>query len=246
MSAAFIRRDLQPLLRFAAPGYGLLLILALAAFWPGYVAVPKRELGFWVHFHAIAATLWLLLLITQPVLIATGRSIPHRVLGRAAVPLGIAVIAGFIGLTHQQLAAASAQEFPVQAYFAYVRLVLVALFATCFALGVMHRRDPARHARYMFCSGLAAIDPVVHRLLARALDNADLNYQLYTFGLACIALLALIIAERRASAGRRVFPAVMAAIIIGTLPLTLNFYEWKPVWSAWKDVVARFAALPIP
>jgi hypothetical protein len=239
-------RELTTLLRAAPPGYALLLVLAAVAFWPGYLAVPKRQLGVWVHYHAVTATSWMALLIVQPYLAARGRYRLHRVLGRASLVLATAVLVGFLGLAHAQLVAASAAEFGVQAYFAYVRLVIVAAFAGCYALGVFYRRNTALHARFMFCTGLSVFDPIFHRLAARALHYTDHNYQLFTFGLIAAVLLALIISERRATAGRHVFPAVLAAYVIGGLPLAFDFYKWRPVWTAWKSAVAWFAALPIP
>jgi hypothetical protein len=234
------------LLRLATPGYALLLFLAGVAFWPGYLAVPKRQLGWWVHYHAITATAWMLLLIVQPRLASRRRYAAHRVLGRASLAIAAAVVVGFLGLAHAQLTGASAAEFGVQAYFGYVRLVIVAMFVGCYALGVRHRRSTPLHARYMFCTGLSVFDPIFHRLAARALHYTDHNYQLFTFGLVAAVLLGLIVVERRATAGRHVFPAVLAAYVVAGIPLAFNFYTWGPVWTAWKSAVRWFAALPIP
>lgn len=232
--------------RVATPGYSLLLVFALAAFWPGYLGLPKRQLGFWVHYHAATATLWMLVLIIQPRLAARGRYREHRAVGRASLALAAAVLVGFAGLAHAELVRVSPAEFGVQAYFGYVRLVIVAAFAGCYLLGIVHRHNTALHARYMFCTGLSVIDPIFHRLAARVLRYADHNYQLFTFGLVAAVLLMLIAAERRSPAGRHVFPAVLAFYVVGGLPLALDFYTWGPVWTAWKSAVGWFAALPIP
>jgi hypothetical protein len=232
--------------RVATPGYALLLVLALAAFWPGYLALPKRQLGFWVHYHATTATLWMLVLIIQPYLAASGRYRVHRAVGRASLVLAAAVLVGFAGLAHAELVGISPADFGVQAYFGYVRLVIVAAFAGCYVLGVVHRHNTPLHARYMFCTGLSVIDPIFHRLAARLLHYTDHNYQLFTFGLVAAVLLMLIAAERRATTGRQVFPAVLSFYVVGGLPLAFDFYTWGPVWTAWKSAVAGFAALPIP
>lgn len=231
-------------LLLAAPGYALLLLLAVVAFWPGYVAVPKGTLGGWVHFHAITATLWMLLLIAQPLAIRKGGYELHRRLGQLSPALALAVVAGFIGLTHSQLHGKTGSEFAVDAYFGYVRMVIVGLFIATYVLGWRNRRSPPVHARYMMCTGLSVIDPIFHRIAARAMDFTDHNYQILTFGIVYAILAAFILAERKATTGRHVFPAVLTAYVLGGLPLLLDFYAWGPVWSAWKSAVAWFAQLP--
>jgi hypothetical protein len=233
-------------LLLAAPGYGILLLLAALAFWPGYLAVPKRELGGWVHFHAATATLWMLLLVAQPLAIRRGHYALHRRLGRLSPLLALFVVAGFVGLAHSQLQGKTGSEFATDAYFGYVRLVIVTLFVVTYVLGWLNRRSPQIHARYMICTGLSVIDPIFHRIAARLTGFADHNYQILTFGIVFAVLIALIVAERKATTGRHVFPAVLAAYFVCGLPLFLDFYEWTPVWTAWKAAVASFARLPIP
>ena len=59
-------------------------------------------------------------------------------------------------------------------------------------------------------------------------------------------LLALIVSDRRAGAGNYVYPLVLAAFVIGGLPLALDFHTWGWPWQEWKALAASFAALPIP
>lgn len=231
-------------LLLAAPGYALLLLLAVVAFWPGYLAVPKITLGGWVHFHAFTATLWMLFLVAQPLAIRNGHYELHRRIGKLSPALAIAVVAGFVGLAHSQLQGKTGSDFAIDAYFGYVRLVIVSLFIATYVLGWRNRRNPPVHARYMICTGLSVIDPIFHRIVARAMDFTDHNYQILTFGIVYAILAAFIVAERRATTGRHVFPAVLAAYVVGGLPLLLDFYEWGPVWAAWKSAVAWFAQLP--
>lgn len=55
--------------KWASAAYALLFALALVAFWPGYLAAPKAEMSAWMHLHAITATLWIFMLIAQPLAI---------------------------------------------------------------------------------------------------------------------------------------------------------------------------------
>ncbi|MEO5694579.1 MAG: hypothetical protein ABIQ72_15725 [Usitatibacter sp.] len=238
-----VLRGLQ--LRGASLAYAALLGLAMVAFWPGYLVKPAAASG-WTHFHAITATLWLLLLIAQPIAIYAGRRELHRQLGRYSPALALLMVAGFIGLAHASMAGKTGMEAAVGAYFFYVRVVLVSTFVFCFAMGWLYRREAEIHARFMVCTGLAAIDPIVHRIAARLSQGADLNYQLLTFGLACAVLVALIVAEWRLRARTFVFPLVLAVTAVMALPLWLDFHTWGEPWRMWKALAAAFASLPIP
>lgn len=233
-------------LRWAGAAYAALFILAVVAFWPGYIAAPKAGLSAWTHLHAATATLWLVMLIAQPLAIRAGRRDIHRLVGRSSLVLMPILLASFVGLSHSAMQGMTPPELGIQAYFFYIRAVLVTLFTAAYVMGMLHRHNAALHARYMVCTGLSLIDPVVHRLAFRFMADQDFNYQLITFGLVYLVLATLIWMERHARAGRHVFPAMLAGFLAGGLPLLLDFHTWGAPWEAWKSVTAAFAALPIP
>lgn len=233
-------------MRWMAPAYALLLALAVLAFWPGYLGAPKEGMSPWLHVHAVSAGLWMFMLIAQPMAIHSGRRELHRLLGRSSPVLMVVIVVSFIGLAHAVMRGKTGSAHAVQAYFFYIRIVLVTTFVGAYVMAWINRRDVAVHSRYMMCTGLALIDPVVHRLASRALGGQDFNYQLLTFGLVWAILLTLIWMERHARSGRRVFPIMLAAYIVGGLPLALDFHTWGAPWVMWKAVAASFAALPIP
>lgn len=231
--------------RWSPHFFAILMALAVVAFWPGYLAVPKLALSGWLHFHAVTGTLWIFMLIVQPWAIRTGRRGLHVFLGRLSFVLVPLILVAFVGLAHSSMQGKSAQGQAVDAYFLYIRVVLVAMFAATYFLGVIHRKDPEVHSRYMLCTGLSFVDPVLHRIAQRAMGGADLNYQLLTFGVVCAILLLLILAARHAPSGRRALLAVLVAFLLGGLPLALDFHTWGAPWKYWKLVSSRFASLPL-
>jgi hypothetical protein len=234
-------------MRGASAAYAVLLGLALIAFWPGYLSVPKTQLSAWVHLHAVTATLWMFLLIGQPLAIHSGHRQFHRWLGRSSLLLMPVLVISFIGLSHAAAQGATGPELGMQAWFLYIRLILVTMFVGSFAMAMIYRQEVAVHARYMVCTGLSLIDPVFSRLAWRAFDgNPDINYETLTFGLVCSILLVLIWLERNARAGRRVFPTMLSVYFLLSLPLVLDFSQWGAIWEFWKSVTTAFAALPIP
>jgi hypothetical protein len=96
MEAAVHTRIGSPLDRLFFPLMGLTAAAAVAA---GFA--PTYYLGFWfhapqlattVHVHAAAFTAWLVLLLSQILLIRTGRFRWHRALGKVAVALVVAMV----------------------------------------------------------------------------------------------------------------------------------------------------------
>jgi hypothetical protein len=232
--------------KWAGAVYALLFALALVAFWPGYLAVPKEEMGAWMHLHAVSATLWMFILIAQPCAIHSGRRRLHRWLGRSSLVVMPVVLVSLIGLAHDTLQGATGQVFGVQAFFLYVRLVLFIVLVVPYVMALINRRNVAIHARYMVATGLALVDPVVARIAFRTMRDQQFNYQFLTFGLICATLVLLIWLERRAQSGRHVFPVMLAMYVVLGLPLVFEFYKWGTVWQFWKSLAAGFAALPIP
>ena len=85
-SSASARRRLGKSPFFTVLGL-LLLVLAVAGFWPQYFSAvtgraPAASAQFWlIHLHAALFTLWLLLYISQAALIMTGRARVHLKMG---------------------------------------------------------------------------------------------------------------------------------------------------------------------
>lgn len=235
----------SPHVRWSPYFYSALTLLAAIAFWPGYLTVPKLEISGWTHFHAATGTLWIALLIVQPWAIKSHRRSLHVLLGRASFFLAPLVLVGFVGLAHASMQSGSPQQQALDAYFFYIRLVLVAIFVGSYVLGAIHRTEPEAHSRYMLCTGLPLIDPVVHRIAQRLMGGADLNYQMLTFGIPCAILAILFFAAKHTTSGRRAMSVVFAAFVVGGLPLAFNFYTWGKPWTLWKEFSKAFAALPL-
>ena len=151
-------------MRWAGAAYAALLFLALFAFWPGYLSLPKAELSGWLHLHAVAAALWMFMLIAQPLAIHSGHRELHKRVGRSSLILMPVLLISFVGLSHSVMQGTTGPEFGVQAYFFYIRVVLVTIFMASYVMAMINRHDTPVHSRYMVCTGLSLIDPVVSRL----------------------------------------------------------------------------------
>lgn len=133
-----------------------------------------------LHVHAVLMGCWLLLLLAQTLLMATGRRGPHMLLGMLAFALAPAlVIAGFLlipamhaqvvdGIRHAPPAVAE-QLRPIHGFMINIMLVQMrigVLFAALIGIGLWARRwDTELHKRLMLLGTSAALPAATDRML---------------------------------------------------------------------------------
>jgi hypothetical protein len=224
----------------SGPYFAAMFLIALVAFWPSYLS-QIFSASTYTHFHASLAALWMLMLVAQPMLIRAKRLSWHRLVGRVSYVVAPLLITSIVLLAHSRISRASGEAYAIQTYILYLQASLTLLFGLSYALAIIKRHVVALHARFMVCTALTMIDPVVIRILFWIDRTPDWNYQWLTFGLTDLVLVALIWLERHSRAGRIVFPLMLVAFVLAQLPALLEFTN-APVWQAF----ARwFAALPL-
>src|SRR5262245_33251846 len=220
----------------SAPYFIGLFLLALVAFWPSYLST-LRSASMYTHFHAVTAATWTVMLVIQPLAIRNRQLGLHRVLGRASYAVAPLVVVSMVLLAHSK----TREVPPADLSGFYVPLSLAGLFGLSYALAIAYRRTTALHARFMVCTALTLIDPVVVRLLNWAYATPSFRYQWITFALTDLVFLALIWRERHTRVARSVFPAMLVIFASAQLVLLLNLYEVAP----WQVFMRWFAALPL-
>lgn len=220
--------------------FALLFAGALVAFWPSYLS-RVSALNAYTHFHALTAALWMLLLVAQPIAIRTRKLALHRALGNGSYALAPLIAAAMLLLAHDRIRGLDDGRFLEQSYTLYLQLSLAALWALCYGLAIAFRRTTALHSRFMVCTGLTLLDPVLIRFVIWANPSVTWNFQWLTFGITDFVLLALIVVERRSPTGRGVFPAMLAVFAILQAPALLGLWKSAP----WQDFARWYAALPL-
>ena len=239
MSSQAVARPLD--LARSWPWFAGFLLMTLVAFWPSYLSPAGPVASGYTHFHAFTATLWMLLLIAQPLLVRTRRLAWHRTLGRVSYVLGPVVVLSFVLLAHSRMQGLSGERYVLQTYILYLQVSLALVFALSYGLGVATRRKAALHARFMVCTGLTLIDPVVIRMMFWAAPVPTWNYQWFTFGLTDLVLVLLIVLERQSRVGRGVFPAMLVVFVLSQVPALFELTGRAP----WQAFARWFAALPL-
>lgn len=171
-------------------GYFLLLLLPLIAlaFHQSYGSkFPNFEPGFdpFIHVHAILATLWVAMLISQPFLIANGKIEWHRKIGKLSYGLFPLLILSFVPSWIKTIELGVYENL----FFSVADCVLLLLFYT---LAIIHRHTPARHMRYMIAAALVLLGPTIGRIGPNVLGIDMMVTQTIQYVIILLILLALI------------------------------------------------------
>ena len=131
--------------------------------------IATQLVSLWVKFHVLAFISWILLFLTQTVLVASNRTDLHRRLGIAGAVLAVLMIALTVqisldvfwqGRAKPALDATAFQSF-VFYVVPHVDVILFTIFVTA---GVLLRRKSAAHKRLMFLATIALLEAVADRL----------------------------------------------------------------------------------
>jgi hypothetical protein len=152
----------------------LLLVLTVVGFqlfyfrgqmYPGRPLTPPIKTL--VITHGVAMSLWMLLAILQPLLVASNNRKVHMTLGKiAAVIAACLVVLGFkLGIASNKVAPPDmmfGSLTPKQ--FLSVPILAITLFAIFVAIGVWFRKRPDIHRPMMFMASLTAVGAAISRI----------------------------------------------------------------------------------
>ncbi|HYJ83384.1 MAG TPA: hypothetical protein VEW26_11165 [Allosphingosinicella sp.] len=233
----------KPRLFMSSGWYALgLLLLALLAFWPVYIARLPFDAEAYVHVHTAGVVLWMAFLVSQPLLIARGRRPLHRRIGRLSYVLVPFIAIGSILLAHSRTAAMPAQTFAAEGNGLYLAAAALFLFLACYALAIRNRRDPFIHSRYMIATVLPLIDPVSFRLLLfySPLTPSGILFPAIGYAITDIILLLLAFTDRDEPRAGKAFLRLLPLFVLVHL-------GWFTIGQtrAWLALCAAFRALPL-
>jgi hypothetical protein len=120
-----------------------------------------------IIMHGVAMSLWMLLMLAQPLLIASGNRRAHLALGKvAAVIAACLVVLGFkLGIASCKVSPPDLMHGPLTpTQFMAVPVGDIMLFALFVAAGVLWRKRPHIHKPMMFMASLAAVAAAIARI----------------------------------------------------------------------------------
>jgi len=210
--------------------------LVVMAFWPLYLSRPFASVDRYTHLHAGVGLLWLVLLIAQPAAVHTRHFVLHRALGRISYVLAAAFPVAGILLSHHRLASMDSGRFAAEGFGHYLPFYATTAFVLAYGFGLRFRRIPAAHGRFMLCTAIPLIDPVLGRVLAfymPPLPSPRLYQVVVVAGL-------LVFTYRGSAAARRALMGYFTVLVF----LQLGWFVIAPT-AFWLEIVRWFRGIPL-
>ena len=210
----------------------LLLVLAVAGFWPQYFSAvtggqPAETTRFWlIHLHAALFSTWLLLYISQAALIMTGRSRTHVRLGPWLAAYGFAIAA--IGLYAAALLAHRLGQrdgdFEAAAAFVFFPVIDMLFFAGFLAAAIVWRKRVHLHKRAMFLATFSIAVVGLGRLVGRTGIESALLWQPLNLAPLLLAI------GYDAFVCRRLYPVMAVGLLVHIGRLNAEHFAGSEAW----------------
>ncbi len=159
--------------------------------------------------HGIAFTTWVVLFVTQPLLIVARRRQWHAYLGAAGAVVAATMLATGLAVTSALERSHAPEPAPTLFAHLFTNVAPLCVFAAFVALGIRCRHVPAAHKRWMLLATVILVPPATGRLLP--------HFGLEAFNTPVYALFAFTLAVYDRLSLGRVHPISLygAAFLIG-------------------------------
>lgn len=231
-------------LDFEKSGYFFigLFALVLLGFWPSYFSKfidGTADFNFYFHFHAVTATLWLILLIIQPILIRKKKILLHRSLGKFSYVLVPLIFISVMLLGHNRITG-NEEDLGLSLWIPFKDLFILGI---AYFIAIRYRHSMQIHARGMIAAGIVLIEPALVRFILYVFfpesGFAPEGY-LATIIIIYLIFIFLMIVERKQKSGRWVFPLILGLYIFVHAVIVFQIQI-----APWQAFAKWFASLPL-
>ncbi|MGF2414721.1 hypothetical protein [Ferruginibacter sp.] len=231
---------IKPKIRFDISGYYFigLFALVLLGFWPSYFAKffnGTADFNFYFHFHSAMVTLWIFMLIAQPILIRKKKLALHRLIGKLSYVVFPLIFISVILLVHSRHNI-DEENLDIRLFVPFKDLIIL---GTAYFIAIKYRHDINLHARAMVATGVVFIEPALVRFIMNTFGESLTAY-LFTIGIIYALLIVLIVIERHQKRGRWIFPLVLVLYLLVHSVIIFNIH--MGIWEAFSK---WFIVLPL-
>ena len=214
----------------------IMIVTVIGGFWPYFRAAGGGVARPWViHLHALVFSGWMVLVLTQVSFIWLRRTDLHRRVGRIGIGYGVCVLVlGLVASVVAPLRHVASGEWTIDQAAGFLILPLgdMILFGGLFTAGIVARRQPEVHKRYMLLATIALMFAPAARLSG---ENPILLLAVWLLPLA-LAIADDLWTRRRI---HRTYLIGLAALLIA---FTRVFVMESPAWlKAGRGVLAVFS-----
>ncbi len=172
-----------------------------------------QETTTYIHTHAAIASIWLFILIIQPFLIRNRKYKLHRMVGKISYFVFPLLILSFIpGM--MAFSGSPNLFFPLSD-----AIMLIILYS----LAIYHRKNAAKHMRYMIGIALVFLDPTLGRIGGLLLGLPDKVNQNALCVLIYFILIALIFLDRKNGKNYQPYLLIVSLWIVHQITFNLIF-----------------------
>jgi hypothetical protein len=218
-----------------------LIALALLGFWPTYFSKfvdGTANFNFYFHFHFVLASLWIALLIVQPILIKKKKHSIHRQIGKLSYIILPLFFISVILLKHFRIGGVVSEGLGASLWLQLKDLVIIGIM---FSIAMVNKHNMQIHARAMIAIGIVFIEPTLGRFISLTILPEPTMLGLgITVAIMYALIIFLIIIERDQTKGRWVFPLLLVLYMVFHY---LIFFQIS--FPLWDSFAAWFARLPI-
>jgi hypothetical protein len=179
-----------------------IVFVALGFYYPYFSLFPDfRSVTTIIHIHTAALLLWIIILITQPLLITYKKYKTHQLIGRFTYFLMPVIIITCVAVLRRQYEEGIEQKMTSLAslktlYTSGEELLFIMIYYSLAVFNIRKGRV-AFHMRYMICLALEFIPPSFGRTLGYWLDMRQYHTYNISILLCMVILIALIIYDRQ-------------------------------------------------
>ena len=231
-------------IRYEKSGYyfiGLVAIMFLG-FWPTYFSKyfdGTANFNLYFHFHFMMASLWIGLLIVQPLLIKKKKLAIHKQLGKLSFIILPLFIISVISLKHHQIGGVIKEGLGASLWLQLKDIIIISVM---YAIAIVNKHTIQIHARAMIATGIVFIEPTLGRfIILTVLTEPNFILGLgITVAIIYTLIISLIIIERKQTSGRWVFPLLLLLFMV------FHYLIFNQVsFPFWDSFAKWFVELPI-
>ncbi|MCO4294209.1 hypothetical protein NF867_15215 [Solitalea sp. MAHUQ-68] len=216
-----------------------LIPIVLLGFWKSYfselIAGTSRHASIF-HFHGMMMSLWIAMLLVQPLLIRKKQFAAHRIIGKVSFVVMPLLLLSILQIMHYE-----GNLFPENELTFIGTMNGVITMSTFYLIAIWNKSSINIHARAMVCTGITMIQPASDRIMFNIFNMQAPTVFYVSWVMIYLLLIALMIIERKQKVGRWVFPLYlgMHIIFVSSMAVITKIPVIDPAFGKW------FLTLPL-